>query len=179
MQQRNRMIRNCIAIGAMLAGMAVAGCGGGSLSTNAPNMPFGTPLSGLPAAVAQAQKADTPVDPAIVAADNAFGLNLLGTLLSGGNGGNIAISPLSVALALQVLYNGAAGSTQQAMAQTLELGSLSDQQLNSDNAALQASLISADPKVQLTIASSLWIDQSNGPVLESFTQTDEPTTAPP
>lgn len=41
------------------------------------------------------------------------------------------------------------------------------------NAALQASLLSADPKVQLTVANSLWVDQSNGSVLPSFTQTDE------
>jgi hypothetical protein len=69
------------------------------------------------------------------------------------------------------LYNGAAGSTQQAMAQTLKLGTLSAQALNNDNAALQASLIGADPKVQLTVANSLWIDQTDGPVLPSFTQT--------
>jgi serpin B len=108
-----------------------------------------------------------------VAADNAFGLSLFDTLLEGSGDGNIAISPLSVSLALQVLYNGAAGSTQQAMAQTLKLGTLSAQALNDDNAALQASLMGDDPKVQLTIANSLWIDQSGAPVVPSFTQTDQ------
>jgi serine protease inhibitor len=43
---------------------------------------------------------------------------------------------------------------------------------SSDNAALQASLINSDPKVQLTTANSLWIDQNSGPVLPSFTQMD-------
>jgi serpin B len=123
--------------------------------------------------VALAVKNDTPVDPAIVSADNVFGLNLLDTLLPASNGENIAISPLSAALALQVLYNGAAGSTQQAMAQTLELGTLSLQTLNNDNAALQASLVNADPVVQLTIANSLWLNATGGPVLASFTQTDQ------
>ena len=173
MQQRNRVFRNCIATGALLAaGLAVMGCGGGSTSGSAPPT---TSLNSdaVPTAVAAAQKAAVPVGPAIVTADNAFGLNLLDTLLAGSGGDNIAISPLSVALALQVLYNGAAGSTQQAMAQTLELGTLSDSALNGDNAALHASLISADPKVQLTVANSLWIDESRGPVLPSFTQTDE------
>jgi serine protease inhibitor len=173
MQQRKHVLRNCITIGALLAaGMIVVGCDGGSPSGNAPPT---TSLSSdaIPTAVASAQKAATPVAPAMVTADNAFGLSLFDTLLDGSRGGNIAISPLSVALALQVLYNGAAGSTQQAMAQTLELGTLSDQALNSDNAALQASLISVDPKVQLTIANSLWVAESGGPVLPSFTQTDE------
>jgi serine protease inhibitor len=160
-------------IALLAAAMALIGCGGGSQSTA--QSPSGGPsMSGTtPAAVIQAQKAVTPVDPAIVIADNSFGLSLLDTLLPNSDGGNIAISPLSVALALQVLYNGSAGTTQQAMAQSLELGNLTDQGLNSDNAALQASLINPDPKVQLTIANSLWIDQSGGDVLPSFTQTDE------
>ncbi|HMK86808.1 MAG TPA: serpin family protein [Steroidobacteraceae bacterium] len=124
-------------------------------------------------AVAAAEKAGTPVDPAIVAADNAFGLSLLDRLLQGDAGTNVAISPLSVALALQVLYNGASGPTQQAMAQTLDLGSLTAPAVNSDNAALQAALLNPDPKVNLTIANSLWINPSGGPVAPSFTQTDE------
>jgi serine protease inhibitor len=173
MQQHNHVLRACIAIGSLLAaGVLPVGCGGGSPSSNAsPATSLGT--NAIPTAVALARKAGTPVDPAMVTADNAFGLSLFDTLLGGSDGGNIAISPLSVSLALQVLYNGAAGSTQQAMAETLELGTLSDQALNSDNAALQASLLSADPKVQLTIANSLWVDQSAGSVLPSFTQTDQ------
>jgi serine protease inhibitor len=174
MQRRNHIITTGFAIGVLLAAaMALVGCGGSSVSS-AQTPPGGNSLSGgpIPAAVAQAQKSDTPVDPAIVAADNSFGLSLFDTLLSGNDGSNIAISPLSVALVLQVLYNGAAGATQTAMAQTLQLGTLSDQALNSDNAALQASLINPDPNVRLTIANSLWIAQTNGPVLPSFTQTD-------
>jgi serine protease inhibitor len=161
--KRRRQVCNILACTWLLS--SCGGSGGGTAPSSGANA--------LPSAVASAQKADTPVDPGIVTADNAFGLSLFDTLLGASGGGNIAISPLSVSLALQVLYNGAAGSTQQAMAQTLQLGTLSDQELNSDNAALQASLISADPKVQLTVANSLWVDQSDGSVLPSFTHTDE------
>jgi serine protease inhibitor len=174
--QRNHALGTYIAIAAVLAtGVVPVGCGGGTLSTHQQSTPLGASFGGsaTPTAVALAQRADDSVDPAIVAADNAFGLSLFDTLLGGSAGANIAISPLSVALALQILYNGAAGSTQQAMAQTLMLGTLSAQALNNDNAALQASLMSADPKVQLTIANSLWINQTDGPVLPPFTQTDE------
>jgi serine protease inhibitor len=179
MQRGNHDLASGTVVGALLAAvLALAGCGGGS--SGAAQSPPGGAQNGtsaggaaMPTAVAQAQKADTQVDPAIVTADNSFGLSLLDSLLPASGGGNIAISPLSVTLALQVLYNGAAGSTQQAMAQTMQLGALSDQTLNNDNAALQASLINPDPKVQLTIANSLWIDQSSNPVLPSFTQTDE------
>jgi serine protease inhibitor len=178
MQQRNHILKAYIALGVLLAAeLALVGCGG--RSTDVQNPPGGTAnraslsSNSTPSAVATAQNAGTSVDPAIVAADNGFGLRLLDTLLPGSDGGNIAISPLSVALALQVLYNGASGSTQQAIASTLELGTLTGQSLNSDNAALEASLINPDPEVQLTIANSLWIDQSGDPVLPSFTQTDE------
>jgi serine protease inhibitor len=96
------------------------------------------------------------IDPQIVTSDNAFGVALFKTL-STGNNGNIAISPVSIALALQIAYNGAVGTTRHSMAQTLLLGSLATQRLNKANAALQASLRVADPQVQITIANSLWV----------------------
>jgi serpin B len=177
MQKRNGVLATSVAIGALLtAAVVLVGCGGGS---DVQSPPGGTPndtslsASATPSAVALAQKAGTLVDPAIVAADNGFGIRLLDALLPESDGANIAISPLSVALALQVVYNGAAGTTRTAMAQTLQLGNLSTQALNSDNAALQASLINPDPKVQLTIANSLWMHLASNPVSSSFTQTDE------
>ncbi len=110
----------------------------------------------------QAQKSGTTVNPAIATADNAFGLNLFQTLIAGSTG-NVAISPINVAMALQILYNGAAGTTQQAMAQTLQLGSLSTQDLNNANAALQASLLNPDPEVQVIVANSLWMHLGQQP----------------
>jgi serine protease inhibitor len=171
------------AVALVLAAVALGGCGGGEVSDelNASGTPSGSSSSSsapsvsgsaAPAAVVAAAKADTPVDPAIVAADNGFGLNLLNALIPGSTG-NVAISPISIALALQILYNGAAGTTLQAMAQTLELGSLSTAALNDDDAALQASLMNPDPKVQLTIANSLWTHLSENPLLASFTKTNE------
>jgi serine protease inhibitor len=128
-----------------------------------------------PPAVVQAFKAETPVDPAIVTADNTFGLNLLNTLLQQGasSTGNTAIAPVSVSLALQIAYNGAAGTTQQAMSQTLQLGGLTTQQLNDDNAALQASLILVGlQSQQLTVANSLWTN-SDIAVVPAFIQANQ------
>jgi serine protease inhibitor len=126
----------------------------------------------LPRAVVEAKKTGAAVDPKLVASNNAFGLSLFRKLALG-NSDNVAISPLSVALALQIVYNGAAGATQQAMLQTLHLGSLTAPEINNANAALQASLINPDPQVQLTIANSLWMHLSRNPVLPSFTQTNK------
>jgi serpin B len=116
--------------------------------------------------------AGTAVNPAIVTADNTFALNLFQNLNAGATG-NVAIAPISVAMALQILYNGAAGTTQQAMAQTLQLGAMSTQDLNDANAALQGSLMNADPNVQITIANSLWLHLGTTPVLPAFTSMDE------
>jgi serine protease inhibitor len=147
MRRHNPFRHLGIALGFIFAG-AVGGCGGssdgGSMSPSPPGPPSGP--STAPPAVMQAQQANTPVDAAIVTADNTFGLNLLQNLYSG-TPGNVAIAPISVAMALQIVYNGAGGATQQGMAQTLQLGSLSTQELNSDNAALQGSLLNPDPQV--------------------------------
>jgi serpin B len=125
--------------------------------------------------VAKDMSEGTPVDPAIVAADNAFGLRMLNTLLQeqgASASGNIAIAPTSLSLALQIAYNGAAGTTQQAMAQALQLGSLTIQQLNDDNAALQAQLILNSSSSQLTIANSLWTNP-NIAVVPAFIQANQ------
>lgn len=57
-------------------------------------------------------------------------------------------------------YNGASGSTQQAMAKALELQGMNLQQINSDYVQLKASLENPDPKVTLNIANSLWVDKN-------------------
>jgi serine protease inhibitor len=169
--KRNRFFTGGTALGTLLV-VALVGCGAEGTGAGI-RSPAGGTADAAPTAVALAQKNDAMVDPEIVSADNAFGLSLLDALLPGSNGTNVAISPLSVALALQVLYNGAAGSTQQAMAQTLDLGTLSPTALNNDNAALQASLVGADPAVQVITANGLWLDQGSNQVSASFTKTDQ------
>ena len=177
MRQHNPLRHLGAALGFMLAS-ALGGCGGGSMdgSSMSPNPPPSAPPSGpsttAPPAVMQAQQDNTPVDPAIVTADNTFGVNLFQKLYSA-TPGNVAIAPISVAMALQIVYNGAGGATQQGMAQTLQLGSLSTTDLNNDNAALQGSLMNPDPQVNLTIANSLWMHLDTNPLPAAFTQMDQ------
>jgi serpin B len=123
--------------------------------------------------VLQAKQDNTPVDPAIVTADNAFGLNLLNTLVPLSAGNNTTISPISVAMTLQIVYNGAVGPTQATMAQTLQLGAMSVPQLNTDNANLLGALLDPDPQVNLTIANSLWVPLSTNTVSAAFIAADQ------
>ena len=167
----------------LIALCALSACGGGSMGSM--STPASTPASGsgsgaagsgaagsAPPAVASAKAAGTPVDPAIVTADNGFGFSLFQNL-SAGSDQNVVLSPLSAALVLQIAYNGAQGSTQPAMSQTLQLGGLSVAALNNDNAALQASLIDPDPQVQLTVANSLWSHMAMNPIVPAFTAMDQ------
>ncbi|HEY3415384.1 MAG TPA: serpin family protein [Armatimonadota bacterium] len=95
----------------------------------------------------------------VVAADNDFGLRLFAQLAKSGNGGNIFISPTSIALALQMTYNGAAGSTRRAMAKALGIDELTLDTLNQENLALLTEAQSPNLGIELNIANSLWANQ--------------------
>lgn len=145
----------------------MAGCGSGSGTTASKAV--------LPAAVSKALTAGTAVDPLIVTADNGFGFSLLNQLSSPANSAtnNVFISPTSVALALQMTANGANGNTLTAMTQAMQLGSLTPVAVDTDNAALQASLVNPDPNVALTIANSVWVHTNTTTVLPAFLQTNQ------
>jgi serine protease inhibitor len=109
-------------------------------------------LSAMPA-----QAADPVSTDKVVAANNGFGFRLLHALRAEGDQDNVIISPLSVSLALGIVFNGAGGATRQAMASTLGFASLDDQQVNGASHQLLDMLAKADPAVQLQIANALWV----------------------
>jgi serine protease inhibitor len=157
----------------VLAAMLLAsGCGGGVSNDSSSDVVGNAPDRAVGTAVEEAEEEGTPVAQQIVTADNAFGLALFNSL-NRGTTSNVAISPTSIALALQMVYNGAEGSTQQGMSQALQLQGLDALAVDQDNAALQAALENPDPRVQLTIANSLWMHLSQNPVLPSFISTNE------
>jgi len=102
------------------------------------------------------RKPVTHIDNRLVEADNRFGFELFSELTRPDPTQNVFISPASVALALTMTYNGAAGETQTAMAEALELAGMSRDEINAANADLLALLADPDPKVRLAIANSLW-----------------------
>ncbi|MHC5820862.1 MAG: serpin family protein [Nostoc sp.] len=100
-------------------------------------------------------------DGKIVESSNKFGFKLFSEVLKNDRGeNNVFISPLSVAIALAMTYNGASGTTQLAMAKTLELQGVNLPEINSSYAAaLKQLLDNPDGEVQLNIANSLWANQ--------------------
>ena len=86
---------------------------------------------------------------------NDFGMRLLRTLRNGHETQNTIISPVSVAMALAMTYNGAAGNTYLAMGEVLRIQTFGDS-LNPLNHELLEMIRKADPSVQLAIANALW-----------------------
>jgi serpin B len=95
----------------------------------------------------------------LIAANNEFGFNLFNQLRRQEADKNVFLSPLSVATALEMTYNGAAGETERAMARTLKLDGISLAEINQASAELMKSLSLADPKIELAVANSLWARQ--------------------
>ncbi|MCE2395666.1 serpin family protein [Candidatus Poribacteria bacterium] len=95
----------------------------------------------------------------VTSANTRFGFKLLHDLRERDPGGNIFISPLSISIALTMTYNGAVGETERAMAEVLEIDALDFSTINNSNKALRNSLENPDPKVEISIANSIWSRQ--------------------
>ncbi len=105
----------------------------------------------------------TEAEKALIESDNSFGLKLFREINAAQGDSNLFISPLSVAMALGMTYNGANGSTQEAMQQTLELSGLSLEEINQSYRHLIDLLTGLDPKVQFDIANSIWYKHPDFP----------------
>ncbi|MDZ7961530.1 MAG: serpin family protein [Aulosira sp. DedQUE10] len=117
--------------------------------------------SRLPNSESPLQKKTVNSDTKLVNANNKFGFKLFSEVLKNESSEkNVFVSPSSVAIALAMTYNGASGSTQKAMAKTLELQGMNLSEINSSYAALKKLLENPDANVQLTIANSLWANQN-------------------
>ena len=91
----------------------------------------------------------------LIAASNRFGFKLFAELIKQQPNQNIFISPLSISIALSMLYNGAVGQTQAEMAIALGIQNMSVQEVNQANAQL-IKLLEELADVQVAIANSLW-----------------------
>jgi serpin B len=99
----------------------------------------------------------TAAEQGLIAADNAFGLKLFREIhAQEERGTNLFVSPLSVAMALAMTYNGADGATQEAMQETLELQGLTMDEVNQSYRGLIDLLDGLDPSVAFALANSIW-----------------------
>ena len=79
---------------------------------------------------------------------------------------NVFISPFSISTALTMTYQGARGTTKEAMEKTLQFSGLSRDDINESYGNLLKYLKQADNKLQLDISNSIWIGKGK-PVREN------------
>lgn len=93
----------------------------------------------------------------LVQAGNEFGFELFRNIYEQETeNDNIMVSPLSVSLALAMVYNGANGETKTAMEKTLKMYGLTPDEINQSYSNLVAELQSLDPRVLLEIANAIF-----------------------
>jgi serine protease inhibitor len=99
-----------------------------------------------------------PASVDVAAADNAFGFRLLNAVQKTIPGGNVVLSPVSAALDLSMVLNGAGDQTRQEMLATLSLGGSSLAAINTANAQLIKIIRTPATNITLSVADSLWVD---------------------
>jgi serpin B len=111
------------------------------------------------------------VDKSLVSSNTKSALSIFKELSIEDKNKNVFISPLSISIALSMTYNGAEGTTRDAMARALQLGNMSLEEINQGYLNLIESLENADNLVKLSIADSIWIRDSFEPyVRQDFTR---------
>ncbi len=108
---------------------------------------------------------------ALIEADNAFSLDLFREIYTNADEENFMISPVSVAIALGMTYNGADGETKSSFEETLRLNGMSSHDINYIHGALIKHLLKADPKVTMEIANSIWMNK-HYTLLQEFADTN-------
>ena len=92
----------------------------------------------------------------LVDANNKFGFKLFSEIQKSQSNKNVFVSPISIAIALSMTYNGAGGETQEAMVKTLNFQGMSLEEINQANKELGILLNSLNPEIKLNIANSIW-----------------------
>ncbi|WP_372752881.1 serpin family protein [Mariniflexile sp.] len=118
---------------------------------------------------------ETPLEPfntiakggAVVSANNLFAFSLFEEIAQSETEANFMISPVSASLALGMVYNGAAGDTQQAFSNVFNYGDITLEQTNLVNQNIINHLTRNASGTTFEIANSLWVNNSF-PVNENF-----------
>ncbi|MDP2888448.1 MAG: serpin family protein [Bacteroidota bacterium] len=109
----------------------------------------------------------------IIAADNQFGFELFRKVDASLNEPkNTMISPMSVSLALAMVYNGTEGNTKAQMEQMLHKAGMTSEDINQSYKDLVAALISHDPKVELSISNAIFY-RNTFPKKDAFKTTNQ------
>ena len=108
---------------------------------------------------------------AMAVSDNNFAFKMFKEV-STLNGANTFFSPLSVNMALGMLYNGASGETRSEMAEALGMADFTDTEINEYYQKMAQALLNIDPQTEIRIANSIWY-RDGFPVKQPFINTNQ------
>ena len=100
-------------------------------------------------------------------ADNAFSFKMFKEVSALAEEPNTFFSPLSLNMALGMLYNGASGETRAEMAEVLGMADFTDTEINEYYKKMSQALLNIDPLTDISIANSIWY-REGFPVKQSF-----------
>jgi serine protease inhibitor len=88
-------------------------------------------------------------------ADNSFAFKMFREV-SNHNGDNAFFSPLSINIALGMLFNGASGDTHSEIVEALGIADFSETEINEYYQKISQALLEIDPTMDIAIANSIW-----------------------
>lgn len=106
----------------------------------------------------------------VAAADNGFGFQLLNAIQKTTPDTNVVLSPVSAALDLSMVLNGADGKTQEEIQAALSLDGSELDAINKANAQLIKVLRAPSQSVTLSVADSLWVDSRRATLRPEYAQ---------
>jgi serine protease inhibitor len=106
----------------------------------------------------------------VAAADNGFGFQLLNAVQKASPNTNVVLSPVSAALDLAMVLNGADGKTQEEIQAVLSLNGNELDAINKANAQLIKVLRAPSQNVTLSVADSLWVDSRRATLRPEYAQ---------
>jgi len=110
----------------------------------------------------------SPVEIRLAEENQVFGMDFLAAVLAEDRDkDNVVISPLSLNMALAMVWNGAAGETRTAIQQAMGMSDYQPEEVNAYFKKLNEALLKTDPSTKLALANSIWA-KKGFPFKESF-----------
>jgi serpin B len=104
----------------------------------------------------------------VAAADNAFGFRLLNAVQKANPSGNVVLSPVSAALNLSMVLDGAKGQTRDEILAVLSLTGADVYSMDTANEQLIKLIRAPAESIDLSVANSLWVDHRRATLRPEF-----------
>jgi serine protease inhibitor len=96
----------------------------------------------------------------VTASINNLSFKLISEIYKNDKQSKIFISPLNIALGINMIYNASEGKTKKEIEELMSFNNININNLNEANSILKRLIKNQDPKVEVKVANSIWFDKS-------------------